>query len=112
MESFGNEQVAEDITKFMTINNIDLTELKSLKGDNPKNPFLCYLNINSLHYKITDLRYILKQTGIKIIAVSVIVAGSYHRILQKVSGSCAGSCLGCRILLDPRQDPKKSCRTI
>ena len=70
MESSGNKQVAEDITEFMTINDIDLTELKSLKGDNPKNPFLCYLNINSLSYKITDLRYILRQTGIKIVAVS------------------------------------------
>ena len=70
MEYSGNDQVAEDITEFMTINDIDLTELKSLKGDNPKNPFLCYLNINSLRYKITDLRYILKQTGIEIVAVS------------------------------------------
>ena len=40
MESSGNKQVAEDITEFMTINDIDLTELKSLEGDNPKNPFL------------------------------------------------------------------------
>ena len=70
MESSDNERVAEDITEFLTINDIDLTELKSLKGDNPKNPFLCYLNINSLRYKITDLRYILKQTGIEIVAVS------------------------------------------
>ena len=70
MESSGNEQVAEDITEFMTINDIDLTELKSLKGDNPKSPFLCFLNINSLRYKITDLRYILKHTGIEIVAVS------------------------------------------
>ena len=70
MESSGNEQVAKDITEFKTINNIDLSELKSLQGDNPKNPFLCYLNINSLRYKITDLKYILKQTGIKIVAVS------------------------------------------
>ena len=70
MESSGNEQVAEDITEFMTINDIDLTELKSLKGDDPKNPFLCYLNINSLRYKITDLRYVLKQTGIEIVVVS------------------------------------------
>ena len=66
MESSGNEQVAEDITEFMTVNDIDLTELKSLKGDNPKNPFLCYLNIKSLRYKIIDLRYILKQTGIAV----------------------------------------------
>ena len=70
MESSGNEQVAKDITESKTINDIDLSELKSLKGDNPKNPFLCYLNINSLCYKITDLRYILKQTGIEIVAVS------------------------------------------
>ena len=70
MESSGDEQVAEDITKFMTINDIDLSELKSLKGDNSKNPFLCYLNMNNLRYKITDLRYILKQTGIEIVAVS------------------------------------------
>ena len=54
----------------MTIIDIDLTELKSLKGDNPKNLFLCCLNINSLRYKITDLGYILKQTGIEIIGVS------------------------------------------
>ena len=37
VESSGNEQVAEDITEFMTINDIDLT----LNGDNPKIPFLC-----------------------------------------------------------------------
>ena len=70
MESSGNEQVANDITEFKTVNDIDLSELKSLKSDNPKNPFLCYLNINSLRYKITNLRYILKQTGIEIVAVS------------------------------------------
>ena len=39
MRSSGNEQVTEDITEFMTINDIDLTELKSLKGDNHKTRF-------------------------------------------------------------------------
>ena len=59
-----------DITKFVKINDIDLTNLMSLKGDNLKNPFLCYVNINSLRHKIVDLRQFLEQTGIEIVAVS------------------------------------------
>ena len=31
---------------------------------------LCYLNINSLRNKIVDLRYVLAQTGIELLAVS------------------------------------------
>ena len=48
METSGCKQVTKDITEFMGINDIDLTNLMSLKGDNLKNPFLSYLNINSL----------------------------------------------------------------
>ena len=70
METSGHKQVTRDITEFMSINDIDLTNLMSLKGDNLKNPFLSYLNINSLRYKIVDLRHILEQTGIEIVAVS------------------------------------------
>ena len=69
MKTSGCKQVTGDITKFVTINDIDLTNLMSLKGDNLKNPFLCYLNINSLHYKIVDFRQILEQTGTEIVAV-------------------------------------------
>ena len=61
METSGSKQVTRDVTKFVTINHIDLTNLMSLKGDNLKNPFLCYLNINSLHCKIVDLRQILER---------------------------------------------------
>ena len=68
METSDCKQVTRDITEFVTIN--DLINLMSLKGDNLKNPFLCYLNINSLCYKIVDLRRILEQTGIEIDAVS------------------------------------------
>ena len=70
METSGHKQVTRDITEFTSINDIDLTNLMSLKGDNLKNPFLSYLNINSLCYKIVDLRHILEQTGIEIVAVS------------------------------------------
>ena len=70
METSGHKQVTRDITEFTSINYIDLTNLMSLKGDNLKNPFLSYLNINSLRYKIVDLRHILEQTGIEIVAVS------------------------------------------
>ena len=70
MKTSGCKQVTRDITKFVTTNDIDLKNIMSLKGDNLKNPFLCYLNINSLRYKIVDLKQILEQTGIEIIAVS------------------------------------------
>ena len=50
MESSGNQQVAEDITEFMSINDIDLTELKSLKGDNPKTKLRSKLK--NLHNRI------------------------------------------------------------
>ena len=48
---------------FENLESIDLGKLKELKGKNLKNPFLCYLNINSLRNKIVDLRYVLAQTG-------------------------------------------------
>ena len=54
----------------MTVSDIDLTNLISLKGDNLKSLFLCHLNINSLHCEIVGLRQIFEQTGIEIIAVS------------------------------------------
>ena len=55
---------------FENLESIDLGKLKELKGKNLKNPFLCYLNINSLCNKIVDLRYVLAQTGIELPAVS------------------------------------------
>ena len=58
---------------FKNLEGIDLgklKELKELKGKNLKNPFLCYLNINSLRNKIVGLRYVLAQTGIELLAVS------------------------------------------
>ena len=64
METSGCQQVTRDINKFVTINDINLANLMSLEGDNLKNPFLCYLNITSLHYKTVDLRHILEQIGI------------------------------------------------
>ena len=45
-------------------------KLKELKGKHLPNPFLCYLNINSLCNKIVDLKYVLSQTGIELLAVS------------------------------------------
>ena len=50
--------------------NLANRNIMSLKGDNFKNPFLSYLNINGLRYKFVDLRQILEQTGIEIVAVS------------------------------------------
>ena len=70
VETSGHKRVTRDITEFKSINDIDLTDLMSLKGDNLKNPFLSYLNINNWRYKIVDLRHILEQTGIEIVAVS------------------------------------------
>ena len=55
---------------FENLESIDLGKLKELKGKNLKNPFLCYLNINSLLNKIVNLRYVPAQTGIKLLAVS------------------------------------------
>ena len=55
---------------FENLESIDLGKLKELKGKNLKNQFLCYLNINSLRNKIVDLRYVLAQTHIQLLAVS------------------------------------------
>ena len=55
---------------FENLESIDFGKLKEQKGKNHKNPFLCYLNINSLRNKIVDLRYVLAQTGIELLAVS------------------------------------------
>ena len=55
---------------FENFESIYLGKLKELKGKNLKNPFLYYLNINSLRNKIVDLRYVLAQTGIELLAVS------------------------------------------
>ena len=62
--SSGNDQNLE------ILNDIDLSRLKSLKDQNPKNPFLCHLNINSLRHKIVDLGHVLNQIGIEIVAIS------------------------------------------
>ena len=51
METSGCKQVIRDITEFVTINDIDLSNLMSLEGDNLKNPYPCYLNIISLRYR-------------------------------------------------------------
>ena len=55
---------------FENLESIDLGKLKELKGKNLKNPFLCYLNINSICNKIVNLRYVLAQTGTELLAVS------------------------------------------
>ena len=55
---------------FENFESMDLGKLKELQGKNLKNPFLCYLNINSIRNKIVDLRYVLAQTGIELLAVS------------------------------------------
>ena len=43
--------------------------MKALKDKNLKNPFLCYLNINSLRHKIIDLRHILIHTGVESVVI-------------------------------------------
>ena len=55
---------------FENLESINLGKIKELKGKNLKNPFLCYLNINSLCNKIVDLRYVPAQTGTELLAVS------------------------------------------
>ena len=50
--------------------SFDLSDLKKLKSSNLHNPFFAYLNINSLRYKIVDLRQILSSTELEVVAVS------------------------------------------
>ena len=50
--------------------SFDLSDLKKLKSSNLNNPFFAYLNINSLRYKIVDLRQILSSTELEVVAVS------------------------------------------
>ena len=51
-------------------NNIDLSALKQLETDNLKNPFIFHLNINHLRNKIIDLKHVLSEAGLEIVAVS------------------------------------------
>ena len=50
--------------------SFDLSDIKKLKSSNLNNPFFTYLNINSLRYKIIDLRQILSSTELEVVAVS------------------------------------------
>ena len=50
--------------------DLDLTDLANLKLANFQNPFIAYLNINSLRYKIIDLRHILSSAGLELVAIS------------------------------------------
>ena len=50
--------------------SFDLSDLKKLKSSNLNNPFFAYLNINSLCYKIVDLRQILSSKELDVVAVS------------------------------------------
>ena len=58
-----------DNNHFEISNDIDISELKALKDKNLKNPFLCYLNINSLRHKIIYLRHILIHNGVEIVVI-------------------------------------------
>ena len=50
--------------------DLDLEGLKDLKSKNFHNPFISHLNINSLRYKITELREILTKSNLEILTVS------------------------------------------
>ena len=50
--------------------NIDLAELNKFKDKKNKNSFLCYLNKDSSRYKIVDLRHVLVQTELEIVAIN------------------------------------------
>ena len=50
--------------------DLDLEGLKDLKSRNFHNPFISHLNINSLRYKITELREILTKSNLEILTVS------------------------------------------
>ena len=50
--------------------DLDLTDLANLKLANFQNSFIAYLNINSLRYKIIDLRHTLSSAGLELVAIS------------------------------------------
>ena len=50
--------------------DFDFTDLTNLKHANFQNPFIVYLNINSLRYKITDLWHTLSSVGLELVAIS------------------------------------------
>ena len=50
--------------------DLDLEGLKDLKSKHFRNPFISHLNINSLRYKITELREILTKSNLEILTVS------------------------------------------
>ena len=50
--------------------DLDLTDLTNLKLTNFQNPFIAYLSINSLRYKIIDLRHTLSSAGLELVAIS------------------------------------------
>ena len=48
---------------------LDLSNLIALKQANLNNPFISYLNLNSLRYKIIDIREVLCKAQLEIIAL-------------------------------------------
>ena len=51
-------------------NTLDLSNLIALKQANLNNPFISYLNLNSLRYNIIDIREVLCKAQLEIIALS------------------------------------------
>ena len=49
---------------------LDLEGLNNLKSKNKDNPFIGYLNINSLRFKIIELKEIILKNNFKILTVS------------------------------------------
>ena len=56
-------------SKTANSSNFDLRYLRELHKECAKNPVLGYLNINSLRNKIVDLRQVLYESKLDIIAV-------------------------------------------
>ena len=63
-------QTALTVHLFRTKMNLTVWTYLGLKQANTKNPFLSYLNLNSLRYKVIDLREILSKVELEILAVS------------------------------------------
>ena len=66
---------------------LDLSYLIALKQANLNNPFISYLNLNSLRYKIIDIRKVLCKAQLEVIALSETKLSSEFPYVQfKIDG--------------------------
>ena len=64
----SNVEIFRDTTT--VISNPDLPYLAELRKRYSDNPIIGYLNINSLRYKVVDLRHVLSESELDILAIS------------------------------------------